>query len=177
MKRVWCMLDDPGLPKKYWTFALPVVVYLKNRTLTNSMVGKTACEAWDRSGKRPSRKHLLVFGCLAFMHFSKEKWKKHDCRPTPGIIVWYSLSTKQYFIYDPFAMMHHCSQDVVFSDAKWYTAPNAADEAIVNKYFNRSVTETPKSTPTKKESETSQQNCRWKFWTSNRVAIGQWITS
>jgi len=39
MERVRCMLDDAGLSKKYWAFALSVAVYLKNRTLTRSVVG------------------------------------------------------------------------------------------------------------------------------------------
>jgi transposase InsO family protein len=34
MERVRCMLDNAGLSKKYWAFAAPVAVYLKNRTPT-----------------------------------------------------------------------------------------------------------------------------------------------
>jgi hypothetical protein len=50
----------------------------------------------------------------------------------------------------------HRSRDVVFREGKRYTAPNAADEAILNEHFYRDVIEEPKPTPTKKESETSQ---------------------
>jgi hypothetical protein len=45
MERVECMLDDAGLSNKYWAFAVSVVVYLKNRTPTRSVVGKTPYEA------------------------------------------------------------------------------------------------------------------------------------
>jgi len=41
MERVRCMLDDAGLSKKYWAFAVSVMVYLKNCTPTRSVVGKT----------------------------------------------------------------------------------------------------------------------------------------
>jgi len=71
MERVRCMLDDARLSKKYWAFAVSVAVYLKNRTPTCSVVGKTPYEAWH--GRKPSLKHLHVFGCLAFVHVPKEK--------------------------------------------------------------------------------------------------------
>jgi transposase InsO family protein len=92
MERVRCLLDDAGLSKKYWAFAVSVVVYLKNRTLTGSVVGKTPYEAWH--GRKPSLKHLRGFGCLAFVHVPKEKRKKLHYRATPGIFVGYSISTK-----------------------------------------------------------------------------------
>jgi transposase InsO family protein len=51
MDRVRCMLDDAGLSNKYWAFAVSVAVYLKNRTPTGSVVGKTPYEAWH--GRKP----------------------------------------------------------------------------------------------------------------------------
>jgi len=109
MECVRCMLDDAGLSNKYWAFAVSVAVYLKNRTPTRSVVGKTPYEAWHGFGKKPSMKHLRVFGCLAFVHFPKEKRKKLDYRATPGIFVGYSISTIQYFVYHPLAKTLHCS--------------------------------------------------------------------
>jgi hypothetical protein len=60
MERVRCMLDDARLSKKYSAFTVSVVVYLKNRTPTRSMVGKTPYEAGH--GRKPSLMHLRVFG-------------------------------------------------------------------------------------------------------------------
>ena len=154
MERVRCMLDDAGLSKKYWAFAVSVAVYLKNRTPTRSVVGKTPYEAWH--GRKPSLKHLRVFGCLAFVHVPKEKRKKLDYRATPGIFVGYSISTKQYLVYDPLARTLHRSRDVVFREGKRYTAPNAADEAILNEHFYRDVIEEPKpieKQPTERQTE------------------------
>ena len=68
---------------------------------------KTPYEAWH--GRKPSLKHLREFGCLAFVHIAKEKRKKLDYRPTPGIFIGYSTSTKQYFEYDPLARTLHRS--------------------------------------------------------------------
>jgi len=98
MEHVRCMLDDAGLSKKYWAFAVSVAVYLKNRTPMRSVVGKTRYDTWHGSGRTSSLKDLRVFGCLAFVHVPKEKRKKLDYRATPGIFVGYSISTKQYFV-------------------------------------------------------------------------------
>jgi hypothetical protein len=38
----------------------------------------------------------------------------------------------------------------------WYTAPNAANKAIMNKHFYRNVIEEPKSTPIEKQSNERQ---------------------
>jgi len=157
MERVRCMLDDAGLSKKYWAFAVSVAVYLKNRTPTRSVVGKTPYKAWHR--RKPSLKHLRVFGCLAFVHVPKEKRKMLDYRAIPGIFVGYSISTKQYFVYDPLAKTLHRSRDVVFGEGNRYTAPNAADEAILNEHFYRDVIKDPKPTekkPTRDESSERQ---------------------
>jgi hypothetical protein len=146
------MLDDAGLSKKYCAFAVSLAVYLKNHTPTCSVVGKTPYEVWH--GRKPSFKHVRVFGCLAFAHVPKEKRKKLDYSATHGKFVGYSISTKQYFAYNPLAKTLHHSRYVVFREQKRYTAPNAADEAILNEHFYRDVIVEP--TPTKKQSETSQ---------------------
>jgi hypothetical protein len=100
MEGITCMLDDAGHSKKSWALAVSLAVYLKNRTPTQSVVGKTLYEAWHGSGKKPSLKHLCVFGFLAFVHIPKEKQKMLDYRATPGIFVGYNISTKQHFVYD-----------------------------------------------------------------------------
>jgi len=156
MERVRCMLDDAGLSKKYWAFAVSVAVYFKNRTPTRSVVSKTLYEAWHASGRKPSLKHLRVFGCLAFAHVPKEKRKKLDFRATPGIFVGYSISIKQYFVYDLLAKTLYRSRDVVFREGKRYSALNAADKAILNDHCYRDVIEQPKPTekqPTEHQTE------------------------
>jgi len=152
MEREWCVLDDAGISKKYWAFIVSVVVYLKNRTPMQLLVGKTLYEAWH--WRKPSLNHSHVFRCLALFHVPKENGKKLDYRATPGIIIGYSILTKQYFVFNPVAKTLHRSRDVVFRERKRYTAPNAADNAILNKHFYRDVIVEP--TPTKKQSETWQ---------------------
>jgi hypothetical protein len=143
------MLDHAELSKNYWAFAVSGVVYLTNLIPTRSVVGKTRYEAWH--GRKPSLKHLRAFGCLAFVHVLKEKRKNLDYRATPGIFVGYSISSKQYFVYHPFAKTLHSSRDVVFRVGKSYTAMNAADETILNEHFYRDVIQEPKPKPTEKQ--------------------------
>jgi hypothetical protein len=55
--------------------------------------------------------------------------------------------------------MLHRSRDVVMREGKWYRAPNAADEVILNEHFYRDVIEEPKPTvkqPTRDESSEHQ---------------------
>jgi hypothetical protein len=81
-----------------------------------------------------------------------------DYRATPGIFVGYSISTMQYFIYDPLAKMLYRSRDVIFREGKWYTAQNAADEVILNEDLYRDVSKEPKPTgkqPTERQMEES----------------------
>jgi transposase InsO family protein len=66
MERVRCILDDARLSKKYWTFAVSFAVYIKNRTPTRSVVGKTPYVAWDR--RKPSLTLFSMSGCLGFIH-------------------------------------------------------------------------------------------------------------
>jgi len=54
--------------------------------------------------------------------------------------------------------MLHRSRDVDFREGERYTAPNAADEVILNEHFNRDVIEQPKpieKQPTKRQTEES----------------------
>ena len=147
MERIRCTLDHAGLSTKYWACAVSVAVNCKNHTLTRSAISKILYEA--RQWRKPFLNHLRVFKCLAFIHIPKEKRKKLDYRATPGIFVGYSISTKQYFVNNPLTKSLHRSRDVVVREGKRCAAPNAHDEAILNKHFYRDVIEQPK--PTEKQ--------------------------
>jgi len=92
------------------------------------------------------------------MHVPKEKRKKLGYSATPSMLGRYCLLTKQYFIYDQLAKTHQCSRDIILREGKRYTAPDAADEAILNEHFYRDVIDEPKPKPTKMESETTWPN-------------------
>jgi hypothetical protein len=110
------MLDDAGLSKKDWAFVVAVVVDPMNHTLTRLVIGKTPYEAWH--GRKPFPKDLRGFECLAFVQVPNEKRKTLDYRATPGIFIRYSISTKQYFLYDPLDKTLPRFRDVVFRNGK-----------------------------------------------------------
>jgi hypothetical protein len=61
MEMAKSMLHEKGLPKVFWAEAVYTTIYLMNRCPTKAVWDKTLFEAW--SGRKPSIKHLKVFGC------------------------------------------------------------------------------------------------------------------
>ena len=53
--------------------------YLINRSPSSSLGDKTPHEVWY--GKKPSLRHLRVFGCEAYVYILKEKRTKLDYKP------------------------------------------------------------------------------------------------
>ncbi|CDO76235.1 hypothetical protein BN946_scf184644.g9 [Trametes cinnabarina] len=66
MERVRAMLHDARLPQMLWGEAALHAVYLKNRTATRSLEGRTPYEAFW--GKKPNLAHLHVWGCRVWVH-------------------------------------------------------------------------------------------------------------
>lgn len=150
MDCVSCLLDDAGPLKNYWEIAVCVAVNLKNSTTTRSVVGKTPQDTWH--GRTQILHRLSAYRCKSVDHVPTDRTKKADYTATPGTFVPYSVSSKLYFVYDTLAKTLHHSQHIVFRDGKWYTAPNAAAEAILNEDFYRDVFGEPKLKPIEKES-------------------------
>ena len=70
------MLADAKLPPRFWAESVSTAVYLRNRSPTTAVKGKTPLEAW--TGKKPNVKHLRVFGCEAYAHVPKDERQKLD---------------------------------------------------------------------------------------------------
>jgi hypothetical protein len=68
------MLQFKGLSTKYWVEAVHTAVYLKNRSPTSTLNGKTPYEAWY--GFKPKVNHLRVFGSTCYALVPKEKRTK-----------------------------------------------------------------------------------------------------
>lgn len=56
------MMNEKGLPKRFWAEAVFTAVYILNRSPTKFVKNKTPFEAW--SGFKPSVRHLKIFGCI-----------------------------------------------------------------------------------------------------------------
>ncbi|KAL5569040.1 hypothetical protein UlMin_025615 [Ulmus minor] len=97
METARAMLMEKGLPKTFWAEAVYTIVYLLNRCPTNAVKDMTAVEAW--SGRKPSAKHLKVFGCICYAHIPQEKRSKLDEKTKKGIFLGYSTKSKGYRVY------------------------------------------------------------------------------
>ncbi|RZC09022.1 Retrovirus-related Pol polyprotein from transposon RE1 [Glycine soja] len=74
MEMARLMLKEKGLPNTFWAKAVYTAVYILNRYPTKSVKDKTPIEAWN--GKKPSAKHLRVFGSICYIHIPDVKRHK-----------------------------------------------------------------------------------------------------
>jgi hypothetical protein len=94
MEMAKSMLHEQGLPKAFWAEVAYIAVYLMNRCPTKVMWDKTPFEAWSR--RKPSIKHLKVFGCICYAQILNEKRYKLDETSEKCIFVGYSSMSKGY---------------------------------------------------------------------------------
>lgn len=71
MERARSMLSGGGLEQNFWAKVVATTCYLINRSPTLTLVEKTLVEAW--SSKKPSIRHLRVFGYEAYAHVRNER--------------------------------------------------------------------------------------------------------
>ena len=98
VEAVRSMLVDAKQPHRFWAEALSTAAYLINRSPTKTLGDKTPFEAWY--GKKPSVKHLKVFGCAAYSHVAKDERKKLDPKAKKCSFLGYAAQRKGYRLYD-----------------------------------------------------------------------------
>jgi Reverse transcriptase (RNA-dependent DNA polymerase)/gag-polypeptide of LTR copia-type/Zinc knuckle len=103
--QVWCaaarcLLHEASLPPSLWQEAMACAVYIRNRTPTKALGGKTPYQAWH--GERPDLAHLRVFGARAYVHLerSAREGSKFGLRAWVGRFVGYSEHNNCYRIYN-----------------------------------------------------------------------------
>ncbi|XP_075076904.1 uncharacterized protein LOC142163508 [Nicotiana tabacum] len=112
MDMVRSMISNSSLPKSLWMYALKTVVYLLNR-VPSKAVPKTPFELW--TGKKPSLRHLHVWGCLAEARVYNPQEKKLDSRIVSGYFIGYPEKSKGYVFYCP----NHSSRIVETGNARF----------------------------------------------------------
>jgi transposase InsO family protein len=115
IERVRCMLIDADLDKRYWAEAANTAAYLVNRVPCRNNL-KCPEEIW--SGRKPSLKHIRIFGCKAMAHVPKEKRKKLDAKSTECILVGYCAESKAYRLIDKQSNKLIISRDVIFIETE-----------------------------------------------------------
>ncbi|OXU31735.1 hypothetical protein TSAR_007912 [Trichomalopsis sarcophagae] len=74
------MLHAKKVDKKLWSEAVNAACYILNQTI-NPGDTTTPFEKWFR--RKPTIKHLKIFGARAYMNVLKEKWHKFDPKSKP----------------------------------------------------------------------------------------------
>ncbi|RVX03812.1 Retrovirus-related Pol polyprotein from transposon TNT 1-94 [Vitis vinifera] len=92
------MISHSTLPESLWGEAIKTVVYILNR-VPSKAVAKTPYELW--TSKKPSIKHLHVWGCLAEARPYKPNEKKLDSKTVSCYFVGYSERSRGFKFYDP----------------------------------------------------------------------------
>lgn len=110
------MIHQRGLPLHLWAEATNTAVYVKNRTPSVVLNGKTPYELWWN--KKPSVGHLKIFGSDAFVHVPKEQRTKWERNAFKGLMVGYNDESKAYRIYDPTNRNILIRRDVKINETK-----------------------------------------------------------
>lgn len=74
MEMARCLLEQKGLPKKFWAEPVYTAVYIQNRGMTKVVKDIKPLEAW--TGYKPSIKHFRVFGSICYFHIQEQKHSK-----------------------------------------------------------------------------------------------------
>lgn len=96
MGMVRSMLSNSSLPVSLWMYALKTAMYLLNR-VPSKAVQKTHFELW--TGRKPSLRHLHVWGCQAEIRIYNPQEKKLDARTISGYFIGYPEKSKGYRFY------------------------------------------------------------------------------
>ena len=108
------MLSSAGIGQEFWTEAVEIACYLVNRSPTSTLIDKTPQEVW--TGKKPSIKHLKVFGCDDYVHVPKEKRSKLDNKAEKCIFIGYKYGMEGYKLWNPITNKTVYNRDVVFRE-------------------------------------------------------------
>ena len=116
------ILAQSGVDKRFWGEALATVTYLRNRSPTKAVTGKTPFEAWN--GSKPCIDHLRIFGSICYAHVPKDERKKLDVKTRKAILLGYGTETKGYRLYDVATHKVFYSRDVIFDEGKFLKDTN-----------------------------------------------------
>ena len=115
------MVYHSGLSKSYWSDAVKVAAYIRNRVPNPSVTGTTPFELFY--GRKPDLSHLRVFGCIAYAHIPKVKRKKLDAKAVKTIFIGYPSGVKGYLLFNTDTKKEIVSSDVTFWEDQFVIEP------------------------------------------------------
>jgi len=78
VEAVRSMLADARIPHRSGLKHFSTSVYLRNRSPSTAVEGKTPFEAW--TGQKPNVGHLRAFGCAVYAHVAKDERQRLDAK-------------------------------------------------------------------------------------------------
>ena len=134
VEKARAMLKGAGLSNEFWAEAVANAAYVRNRSPTSSLENITPFEAWWN--KKPSVKHLRIFGCKAYSHIPNKFRQKLDNRVVKCIFLGYSTCSKAYRLWSLDKRSLLIRRNVIFDESSFGTdetkAEQLTDESTVN---------------------------------------------
>ena len=106
------VLHDQILPLHLWAEACNTVVYLQNRSLHRILGMKTPMEAYSR--KQPDVSHFWIFRSSVYYHVTKDAKEKLDPTTELGILMGYTDTPHNYWVYLPSTQRTVVRRDLKF---------------------------------------------------------------
>lgn len=110
-----CLLIQSKLPPSFWAEAILTANYVRNRCVSKPLNHESAFKLWI--GRRPSIKHLRVFGSLALALDKKPQKDKFEPRSKDCIFLGYATEAKAYRLWSLSEQKVIVSRDVRFIDS------------------------------------------------------------
>ena len=110
------MLTHAKLSNMFWAEVMMTTTYVINRSPSAPLDRNVPQRVWI--GKDVSYRHMKVFGCLAYVHVAKDKYKKLDPKTRPCIFLGYGddeFSYRQWNLEEKKVIR---SRDIVFMEEK-----------------------------------------------------------
>ena len=131
-----CLLEQSGLEKEYWPYALNMASEIKNFCF-HSGIQKAPFVAIYK--KKPNLESIKVFGCSAFVHVEK-KFRGNIYRTSQkGILLGSSDNSKTYLVgipNDKGVFKVRKSRNVTFNENEMFIEVKEKMEEIVNKHHS-----------------------------------------
>ncbi|KAI5337864.1 hypothetical protein L3X38_017135 [Prunus dulcis] len=118
MEMVRTMMHEKKIPLKFWAEAVNTAVYLQNRSPTSALDNTTPFEKF--SGRKPSVKHLRIFGSLCYINIPSQKRHKLEETGMKGVFLGYGICEKGYRVFNLETKKIELSRSIIFDEkAMW----------------------------------------------------------
>ena len=116
----------------FWGELVSTITYILNKCSTKKLNNKVLEEAW--SGRKPSVKHLNVFGSIGYKLIPNARRIKLDDKSEKLILLGYH-SIGAYNLYDPITNKVHISRDVIVDENETWNWETAIEIRNVNSHI------------------------------------------